>query len=46
MAATIIDSPIFGNLFSSEAMRGIWSDESRTARYLEIEAALARRERR
>ncbi|MDA8108509.1 MAG: adenylosuccinate lyase family protein [Betaproteobacteria bacterium] len=42
MAATIIDSSIFGNLFSSEAMRRVWSDESRTARYLEIEAALAR----
>ena len=42
MGASIIDSSIFGNVFSSEAMRAIWSDEGRTARYLEIEAALAR----
>lgn len=42
MGATIIDSSIFGNIFSTEAMRAIWSDEGRTARYLEIEAALAR----
>jgi len=42
VGATIIDSSIFGNIFSTEAMRAIWSDEGRTARYLEIEAALAR----
>jgi 3-carboxy-cis,cis-muconate cycloisomerase len=41
MGATVIDSRIFGNIFSSEAMRRIWSDESRTAKYLEIERALA-----
>jgi 3-carboxy-cis,cis-muconate cycloisomerase len=42
MAATIIDSSIFGNIFSTAAMRQVWSDENRTAKYLEIEAALAR----
>ena len=41
MGATIIDSQIFGNIFSSEAMRRVWSDESRTAKYLEFERALA-----
>jgi 3-carboxy-cis,cis-muconate cycloisomerase len=42
MAATIIDSAIFGNIFSTPAMREVWSDENRTRKYLEIEAALAR----
>ena len=41
MGSTIVDSRIFGNIFSSDAMRDIWSDESRTAKYLEIEKALA-----
>jgi len=40
-AATIIDSRIFGNIFGSEAMRRVWSDENRTAKYLEFERALA-----
>jgi len=42
MPASIIDSAIFGNIFSTETMRQVWSDEHRTAKYLEIEAALAR----
>jgi 3-carboxy-cis,cis-muconate cycloisomerase len=42
MAATIVDSAIFGNIFSTAAMRRIWSDENRTQKYLDIEAALAR----
>ena len=42
MPSTIIDSAIFGNLFSTEAMRQVWSDENRTRKYLDIEAALAR----
>lgn len=42
MSATIIDSAIFGNIFSTEAMKAVWSDENRTRKYLEIEAALAR----
>ena len=41
MAATIVDSRIFGNIFSTDAMRQVWSDENRTAKYLEIEKALA-----
>jgi 3-carboxy-cis,cis-muconate cycloisomerase len=41
MAATIIDSRIFGDIFSSEAMRKVWSDENRTAAYVAIERALA-----
>src|SRR4029077_6081978 len=41
MAATIIDSRIFGNIFSTDAMRRIWSDENRTAKYVEVEKALA-----
>jgi len=39
--ATIIDSRIFGNIFGTPAMRQVWSDDNRTAKYLEIEKALA-----
>ena len=42
MAASIIDSGIFQGIFSSDAMRHVWSDENRTQKYLDIEAALAR----
>jgi 3-carboxy-cis,cis-muconate cycloisomerase len=42
MASTAFDSPILGNLFSTEAMRRIFGDEHRIALYLDIEAALAR----
>jgi 3-carboxy-cis,cis-muconate cycloisomerase len=42
MPATIIDSSIFGNIFSTAAMRRVWSDENRTEKYLDIEAALAK----
>jgi 3-carboxy-cis,cis-muconate cycloisomerase len=42
MPATALDSLIFRDIFSTEAMRRIFSDEQRTAYYLEIEAALAR----
>jgi 3-carboxy-cis,cis-muconate cycloisomerase len=41
MRATIVDSCIFGNIFSTDAMRLVWSDENRTAKYVEIEKALA-----
>ena len=41
MAATLIDSTIFGNIFSTDAMRAVWSDENRTASYLDVERALA-----
>src|SRR6266540_1741339 len=42
MPSTIIDSAIFRDIFSAEAMRKVWSDENRTQKYLDIEAALAR----
>lgn len=42
MPATIIDSTIFGNIFSTDVMKAVWSDENRTRKYLDIEAALAR----
>ena len=42
MAATIIDSRIFGDMFSDARMREVWSDENRTAKYLDIERALAK----
>src|SRR5207302_7714303 len=40
--STIIDSAIFGNIFSTAAMRKVFSDENRTQKYLDIEAALAK----
>src|SRR5437660_7459650 len=42
MTATVIDSTVFRNIFSSEPMRQIFSDEHRVQCYLDIEAALAR----
>ena len=42
MPASIIDSKIFGDIFSDAAMRQVWSDENRTAKYLDIERALAK----
>ncbi|MFZ1907797.1 MAG: 3-carboxy-cis,cis-muconate cycloisomerase [Burkholderiales bacterium] len=42
MPSTIVDSAIFGNIFSTETMRRVWSDENRTQKYLDVEAALAR----
>jgi 3-carboxy-cis,cis-muconate cycloisomerase len=42
MPATIIDSRIFGDIFSDARMREVWSDENRTAKYLDIERALAK----
>jgi 3-carboxy-cis,cis-muconate cycloisomerase len=42
MPATIIDSSIFGDIFSTPEMRAVFSDERRTQYYLDIEAALAR----
>ncbi len=41
MAASIIDSRIFQGIFTTEAMRQVWSDENRTQKYLDIERALA-----
>ncbi|MBV9232199.1 MAG: 3-carboxy-cis,cis-muconate cycloisomerase [Chloroflexi bacterium] len=42
MASTSIDSAIFRDIFSSDAMRRVFSDEHRVQCYLDIEAALAR----
>ena len=42
MAASIIDSKIFGDMFSEVSMRQVWSDENRTAKYLDVERALAK----
>ncbi len=42
MPASIIDSRIFGDIFSDARMRAVWSDENRTAKYLDIERALAK----
>ena len=41
MAASIIDSSIFQGIFSTDAMREVWSDENRTRQYIEVERALA-----
>src|SRR5438045_3422759 len=42
MPSTTLDSMIFRDIFSTPEMRRVFSDEQRTAFYLEIEAALAR----
>jgi len=39
--ATVIDSAIYGGIFSTPAMREVWSDQSRIQRYLDVEKALA-----
>jgi 3-carboxy-cis,cis-muconate cycloisomerase len=41
MAASIIDSQIFQGIFTTDAMRAVWSDQNRTAQYIAIERALA-----
>ncbi len=46
MAATALDSAIFRDIFSTAAMRLVFSDESRVQCYLDIEAALARAQAR
>jgi 3-carboxy-cis,cis-muconate cycloisomerase len=42
MPATALDSAIFRDIFSTEEMRGVFSDETRVGYYLDIERALAR----
>ncbi len=44
MPTSAIDSLIFRDFFGSPAMREVWSDASRTEKYLDWEAALARAE--
>ncbi|MCC6776438.1 MAG: 3-carboxy-cis,cis-muconate cycloisomerase [Hyphomicrobiales bacterium] len=46
MPATTLDSAIFRDIFSTPEMRHVFSDEQRTAYYLEIEIALARAQAR
>ncbi|HWL86716.1 MAG TPA: lyase family protein, partial [Polyangiaceae bacterium] len=42
MAIHPVDSPIFGTLFGSDAMRAIFDERAFFARMLEVESALAR----
>ncbi|TWO18863.1 adenylosuccinate lyase [Campylobacter hyointestinalis] len=42
MASSTIDSRVFGVLFASKEMNKIFSDENRTQKWLDTEAALAR----
>jgi 3-carboxy-cis,cis-muconate cycloisomerase len=42
MAVSPIDSSVYGGLFTTPAMRAVFSDEARLQRMLEVEAALAR----
>ena len=46
MASHVIDSVLFKDLFGSEEMRQVFSDESLVQRWLDVEAALARAEAR
>ncbi|KAI5361881.1 putative fumarate lyase family, L-Aspartase, adenylosuccinate lyase, fumarase/histidase [Septoria linicola] len=39
---TVIDSQIFGNVFSTPEISGIWSDKQRTKYFLDFEIALAK----
>jgi 3-carboxy-cis,cis-muconate cycloisomerase len=41
MPSTILDSAVFRNIFTTEPMRTVWSDENRVQKYLDFEAALA-----
>jgi 3-carboxy-cis,cis-muconate cycloisomerase len=46
MPSTLIDSAVFRDIFSTEAMRRVFSDENRVQKYLDFEAALARAQAR
>jgi 3-carboxy-cis,cis-muconate cycloisomerase len=46
MPTTTIDSAIFRDIFSTEAMRRVFSDENRIQKYLDFEAALAQAQAR
>src|ERR1700743_2072967 len=46
MPSSLIDSAVFRDIFSTEAMRRVWSDENRVVKYLDFEAALARAQAR
>ncbi len=40
--ASVFDSLIYGDIFSTAAMRAVWSDSARIQHYLDVESALAR----
>jgi 3-carboxy-cis,cis-muconate cycloisomerase len=42
MPTSLIDSAVFRDIFSTEAMRRVFSDETRVQKYLDFEGALAR----
>ncbi len=42
MPSTILNSAVFRDIFTTPAMRQVWSDENRVQKYLDFEAALAR----
>jgi 3-carboxy-cis,cis-muconate cycloisomerase len=41
MPSTLLDSAVFRNVFTTEAMRNVWSDENRVQKYLDFEKGLA-----
>ena len=46
MPTSLIDSAVFRDIFSTAAMRKVFSDENRVQKYLDFEAALARAQAR
>ena len=46
MPSSLIDFAVFRDIFSTEAMRRVFSDENRVQKYLDFEAALARAQAR
>jgi 3-carboxy-cis,cis-muconate cycloisomerase len=46
MPTSLIDSAVFRDIFSTAAMRKVFSDEARVQKYLDFEAALARAQAR
>ena len=42
MPSTLLDSAVFRDIFTTPAMRAVFSDENRVQKYLDFEAALAR----
>jgi 3-carboxy-cis,cis-muconate cycloisomerase len=42
MPSTILDSAVFRDIYTTPAMRAVWSDENRIGQYLAFEAALAK----
>lgn len=46
MPSSYFDSAVFRNVFTTDAMRRVWSDENRVQKYLDFEAALARAQAR